>query len=97
MGGYNGFSYADIADVSGYESGLPRNTIKRVGNLLELNPVEQPLNVTRDRIRGHNQGGVERMDIIARDQSLRTAAQGGDGDLGEPRSFATLVKRWRRT
>ena len=41
------------------------------------------MDVAGDRVGGHDQGGVERVDVVARDRSLRMADQGGDGDLRE--------------
>jgi hypothetical protein len=33
--------------------------------LLELNAVKQPLNIARDRIRGHDERGIKRMNVFA--------------------------------
>jgi hypothetical protein len=41
-----------------------RIAIQRVGGLLELDTVKEPLNVAGDRVRGHDKGRVKRMDVL---------------------------------
>jgi hypothetical protein len=45
--------------------GLSGVAVERVGRLLELFAVEQALNITRDGVGGHDEGRVERVDILA--------------------------------
>src|SRR5436309_2123891 len=63
---------------------LPGVAIKCIGCLFEFDSVEQALDVTRDRIRRHDQCGIERMNILARNRSLRVTDKGRDCDLGKP-------------
>ena len=63
---------------------LPRVAVKGVGGLLEFDPVEQALNVTGDRVRRHDQRGIKRMNVLARNRSLRMTDKGRDRDLREP-------------
>src|SRR5438552_4136174 len=64
---------------------LPRVAVKGVGGLLEFDAVEQALDVTRDRVRCHDQRGIKRMNVLARNRSLCVPDKGGDRDLGEPK------------
>jgi len=63
---------------------LPEAAIEGVGGLFESGTVEQTLDVARDRIRGHVERSVERINVLARDRTLRVTNQGRDRDLGEP-------------
>ena len=46
-----------------------RIAAQRIGGLLEFEPVEQSLNATGDHAGGHDQGRIERMDILARNRA----------------------------
>ena len=54
-----------------HERRFPGASIKRVGSLLEFHPIEQALDVTGDRIRSHEQGCIERVNVFARYRTLR--------------------------
>ncbi len=45
---------------------LPGSAVERVSGLLELLPIQQALNVAGDRIRRHDEGCVERVDVKRR-------------------------------
>ena len=62
--------------------------IECVGSLLELLPIEQPLNVAGDCVRRHDEGRVERMNIFAGDGPLCMADQGRDRHLREAEIIA---------
>jgi len=51
--------------------------------LLELNAVQEPLNVARDRVRSHDERCVKRMEIFARHRTLGMADQSRDRHLGK--------------
>ena len=73
----------DSLDQEAIKRALREIAIERVGGLLELLPVKQALNVAGDRVRGHDQGRVERVDVFAGDGALGVADQGRDRHLGE--------------
>lgn len=65
------------------EGGFPGCAIEGAGGLLKLYSVKETLDVSRDSADGHDQDGVERVDILARDQSRRMADECGDRAFGK--------------
>jgi hypothetical protein len=57
--------------------------IERIGRLLILDAVEQALNVTRDRVGGQHQHGVQCVDVFAGHRPFGMAQERGDGDFCE--------------
>ena len=54
----------------------------------ERNAIQQTLNVASDAVGGHDERGVDGVDIAAGHRSARMPNQGGDGCLGEPKIIA---------
>ena len=76
--------FADGLEEETSKRRLPRVAVKGVGGLLEFDPVEQAVNVTGDRVRRHDQRDIKRMNVLARNRSLRMTDKGRNGNLGEP-------------
>ncbi len=49
---------------------LPRVAVKGVGGLLEFDAIEKALEIAGYRVSGHDEGGIERMDVFARDRAF---------------------------
>jgi hypothetical protein len=63
------------------QRGFSRVSVQGVGSLLEFNSVKESLNGASDRIGGHDERGIKRMDVFARHRTFGMADQGRDGHL----------------
>lgn len=84
-----------LAGCFAEEAGKCRFTgiaIESVGSLPKLDSVEQPLDVARDSIGSHDEGGIQCVDILARDRSLRVTDKCRDRDLSESKVVRDACK-----
>ena len=75
-----------VVDTSGFveeaaQCHLPGLPVQRIGRLLELDAIEQALNIAGDRVRSHNERGVQRMDVFAGHRTLGMADKRRDRHL----------------
>ena len=71
---------------------LPRVAVEGVGGLLEFDASEQAVDVTRDRVRRHDQRGIKRMSVLARTDPFACPTRAAIVTSVNPRSFAMLAK-----
>ena len=65
------------------EGGFPGCAIEGAGGLVKLHSVKETLDVSCDGADGQDQDGVERVDMLARDQARRMADERGDRAFGK--------------
>src|SRR3546814_2588621 len=58
--------------------------VKRIGSLLKLDAIEQPLNITCYGVGCHNKRGIKGVDVFARNRTFGMSNQRCNSDLREP-------------